>query len=410
MLTKIQSLCKLESAGKELFSQSMEDFKMICAGLTTSVFRRAAAEARAGSESGSEAEVDKAADQLNIDAFLAKQQAHWSDTPARDRDAIDFMTETIPIIGKSASKIMNLRTAVPKGYSTEVKVQEAIESVQSLEASKPHLQFMLGDDLAERFVGAVKKMSGILKPIHEEIVKTAVRKATANIKKLQDLVIDEATPLDNDTFYKKCFDANVEAIRIERSLAKSKFDALRTCRAELPEELKLADSLVAQARCQMIRFEVLAVLRRPDLSQPTDKGADLREQLKSIWTLHPEDQDVMAYLGTELVGEGPGGFARSRRRGRGSWSEAGRLCSHPHHQEASALIACRWSLLRSGRLFGCSAMPGMTHGGRRGNRVRTPCACTAAAIMRHAVSPPRAVTKYIYRHRAAPAQMVHIDL
>lgn len=300
MLIKIQSSCKLESAGKELFSQSMDDFKMICAELTTSVIRRAAAEAGAGSESGSEADVDKAADQLSIDAFVTKQQAHWSDTPARDRDAIDFVTETIPIISKSASKIMNLRTAVPKGYSTEVKVQEAIESVQNLEVSKPHLQFVLGDDLTERFVGAVKKMSGILKPIHEDIVKTAVQKATANIKKLQQVVIDESTPLDDDAFYKKCLNANLEAIRIERSLAKSNLDALRTCRAELPEELKLADPLVAQARFQMIRFGILAFLRRPDLSQPTDKGKYLRDQLRSIWTLHSEDQDVMAYLGTEL--------------------------------------------------------------------------------------------------------------
>jgi hypothetical protein len=299
-LTKVQSSCKLDSVGRQLFSDAMQAFRKKSVDLVTSIVEHIC-----DGGAAVEAEVDEAAGEISTSSFQLKQQASWSDTPARDREAIDFVAETIPIISKSAVKIMSLKTDVPTGYCAEVKVVEALESVQNLTISKPHLQYVLGDDLVEKYVAAVKQLSGILTPIHQDSIKSAVRKAAANIKKLQGMVLDESTPLDGDAFFSKCTAAKMETMRLARNVAKSSLQEVRSVlggdKAELPEELNHADSLVTQARDQTIKYGVLAFLRNPEINLPTDTGKSLRKKLKNIWALHSVDQHVSEYLGKELT-------------------------------------------------------------------------------------------------------------
>ena len=82
------------------------------------------------------------------------------------------------------------------------------------------MQYLIGDALADKLLKAVKELSQVLLPVHEDAFEKLVQKAASGINKLSGLLLDESTPVDDQTFYSKFTTAKMETIRQTRASAK----------------------------------------------------------------------------------------------------------------------------------------------------------------------------------------------
>lgn len=301
-VTHLEEVCGVRDSAMATYVAALADFKW-----SACVLVEAGLEAfyRAGAVVGGVRDLRESVNYIGALVFTLKQQAAFSDTPNHDREAIDLAHQVLPICCH-AGLVQGLKTKVPDGFLLGAEVVEGISALLAdLESSKPKVQWLLGVELANKFLSLAKDMSATLDPIKEKDSGSAMDIASKAVKNLRSLLADDSAMVSDDSFFAMFSAAKMEKIRRVRADAKAAVIEARqrhlVCGIPLPEELISWEALLGTARRQTVKYGFLALTRSPDAKTNTDTGKVVRKTLKHVWDTHCTNDDMVAYLGTSLV-------------------------------------------------------------------------------------------------------------
>jgi hypothetical protein len=296
----LEETCGIRDSARAIYAATLRDFKE-----TVSSIIEAGLKAFRGEGASDVRVLRERVDSIGTAVYTLKQHAAFSDTPHHDREAID-LTHTVLPICYHAGVVRDLKSKVPDNFVLGTEVVEALSALLAdLENSKPKMQWMLGTELADKFLSMATDASAILRPIKEKDVEAAMRRASKAIAGLRNLLIDDSAAVSDDAFFEKFTAQKMEKIRKQRAEAKTVVQEARqrhqVCRIPLPEELVSGEAAVDTARRQIVKYGCLALARSTDANTDTEAGKALRKNLKSVWDTHCTDDDMVAYLGSSLV-------------------------------------------------------------------------------------------------------------
>ena len=205
---------------------------------------------------------------------------------------------------------------------------KSLEAALKLEETKPKMQLVLGADHTESLVKLLQEYANVLTPVRMKSTANLTKAVTSRLRKLKGALAPEVD--DNDKFYNTLCTAKVDSIRLARTeLIKAVDDFEAKCPShQQVSEVQEARREIRAARLQTVRCGLLAFMKVDDIR--SDQAADIRKNLKSIWELHKEDEEVLEYLGDKIVQQildiiaipAPSSAEKGGKRSRGSGGEA----------------------------------------------------------------------------------------
>jgi hypothetical protein len=296
-VTHLEEICGIQDSAKALYTDALIDFK----NTVSSIF-----EAGLKAFHGEGASNVCGVEIVGTTVYTLKQHAAYSDTPHHDREAIDLTHKLLPLC-RQAGVIADLKTTVPDNFVLEAEVVEALSTLLAdLESSKPKVQWLLGTELADKFLFMAKDMSVILGPVKKKDVGAAMKKVSKAIKNLSALLSDDSAAVSDDVFFEKMSKGpKLEKIRSRRAEAKTIVQEARVrhevCGIPLPEELIAGEALLLTARRQIMKYACMAMAFSADATADTEIGKAVRKNLKSVWDIHCTDDEMLAYFGSSLA-------------------------------------------------------------------------------------------------------------
>ena len=302
-VTHLEEICGVQDYAKARYTDALTDFRntvssIFEAGLKAFHGEGASNVCGVGNVCGVEI--------AGTTVYTLKQHAAYSDTPHHDREAIDLTHKLLPLCCH-AGVIADLKRTVPDNFVLEAEVVEALSTLLAdLESSKPKVQWLLGTELADKFLFMAKDMSVILGPVKEKDVGAAMQKVSKAINSLSALLSDDSAAVSDDAFFKMMSKGpKLEKIRSSRAEAKTIVPEAKVrhevCGIPLPEELIAGEALLLTARRQIMKYACMAMAFSADATADTETGKAVRKNLKSVWDIHRTDDEMMAYFGSSLA-------------------------------------------------------------------------------------------------------------
>jgi hypothetical protein len=229
------------------------------------------------------------------------QLCAWSPTPRFDRDCLALAMNMVVPLCEGSLHIMVEDPA--KIFKPDTLLGKAFSKLSDVDGVKSSLLWLLGEDMAGKFMAKAMALRNIWEPLQEKHDDDAAEAYRLAVGQLERLLVKETAEQNLGSLKELLNQKKIPEIRKYRQEAKTQRTQVPPALLQRMEDLAVLDHTVDLAKYQTFKWGLAMFMYHKDSRATNESGKDLRQNLKALWDKHSTDAGFVAYFGKQATEE-----------------------------------------------------------------------------------------------------------